>query len=131
MIDGRGGGIGCSLVAQIGQQLPRVHVIALGTNPKATQAMVDAGAHEGYTGEDAIVRYAQEATLIMGAMGLLIPHGLMGELSPEMVMAITQSSATKVLIPMNRCGIKVVSTDMPLQHYINQAVALAKEELSL
>ncbi|MFI3208416.1 MAG: DUF3842 family protein [Eubacteriales bacterium] len=129
VIDGRGGGIGKSLVEKLRYTMPQADIIAIGTNPVATEVMLRAGATSSYTGEASIQEYAKKADLIMGVMGILIPHGLMGELTPAMVMAITESDAMKVLVPMNRCGIKVPVEDKPLSSHIEAAIELAKTEL--
>lgn len=130
VIDGRGGGIGRTLVEKLRSSLPCGNIIAIGTNPTATEVMMKAGATSSYTGEASIKELTKSADLIMGVMGILIPNGLMGELTPDMVMAITESKAMKVLVPMNRCGIKVPVDDKPLSTHIEAAIQLAKEELS-
>lgn len=131
VIDGRGGGMGKIIVEKLREAIPEAHVIAIGTNPFATQVMSKAGATASYTGEDHIKYFAKEANLIMGVMGILIPNGLMGELTPGMVLAITESKAIKVLVPMNRCGIKVAVEEKPLGVHIDEAVNLAKKELEI
>lgn len=129
VIDGCGGGMGKTIVEKLRISIPLAEVIAIGTNPVATQAMRKAGATASYTGEEYIKTFSREADLIMGVMGILIPNGLKGELTSDMVLAITSSDALKVLVPMNRCGIKVPVDDQPLSVHIDSAVALALEEL--
>lgn len=130
VIDGRGGGIGKILVERLRDTIPHGNIIAIGTNPVATDVMFRAGATSSYTGEESIKKYVQDADLIMGVMGILIPHGIQGELTPGMVMAIAESQAMKVLVPMNRCGIKVPVEEKTLSGHIEAAIALAKEELN-
>ncbi len=129
VIDGRGGGIGKTIVEKLRKAMPCANIVAIGTNPYATNIMSQAGATNAFTGEASIKQQVKEAGLIMGVMGILIPHGLQGELTPEMVMAITESSAMKVLVPMNRCGIKVPVDDKPLSSHIESAISLAIDEL--
>ncbi len=129
VIDGRGGGIGKILVEKLRKIMPKANIVAIGTNPFATDVMSQGGATNAFTGESCIKSHVKNADLIMGVMGILIPHGLQGELTPDMVMAITESSAMKVLVPMNRCGIKVPVQDKPLSSHIDDAIALAIEEL--
>ena len=47
------------------------------------------------------------AAVIPGAVGILMADAFLGEITPAMAAAIGQSSAQKILIPMNRCGIIV------------------------
>lgn len=129
VIDGRGGGIGKTLVEKLRKIMPCANIVAIGTNPYATNVMSQAGATNAYTGEASIKVQVKDADLIMGVMGILIPHGLQGELTPEMVLAITECSAMKVLVPMNRCGIKVPVGDKPLSSHIDAAISLAMDEL--
>lgn len=129
VIDGMGGGIGKSIVENL-RTLP-IRLVALGTNPLATERMMAAGAHEGYTGEDAIIAHLQQADIIIGVMGILIPDGLLGEFSTNLVTSICQSKATKILVPMNKCGIKVAAEQRTLAYHIDQAIALAKTEIKL
>ncbi len=130
VIDGRGGGMGKSIVERLRAILPQANIIAVGTNPFAMQVMQKAGATSSYTGEENVIKFAEEADLIIGVMGILIPNGLKGELTPKMVLAITASEAVKVLVPMNRCGIKVAVEEKTLSVHIDEAVELAKQELS-
>ncbi|MFI3172398.1 MAG: DUF3842 family protein [Eubacteriales bacterium] len=130
VIDGCGGGMGKAIVEKLRTSMPQANIIAIGTNPFATQTMMKAGASLAYTGEESIKKFAMEADLIMGVMGILIPNGLKGELTSDMVLAITASKAMKVLVPMNRCGIKVPVDDEPLSVHIDSAVELAIEELN-
>lgn len=130
VIDGRGGGMGRSIVEKLRTALPQANIIAVGTNPFATQVMQKAGATSSYSGEENVIKFAEEADLIIGVMGILIPNGLKGELTPKMVLAITSSEAVKILVPMNRCGIKVAIEEKTLNVHIDDAVKLAKQELS-
>jgi hypothetical protein len=51
----------------------------------------------------------------------------MGELSPRIAEAVGSSRAAKVLLPINRCGIHVVSVrEAPLATHIDNAVAVIK-----
>ncbi|WP_409969485.1 DUF3842 family protein [Bengtsoniella intestinalis] len=128
VIDGMGGGIGKSIVEGLHDQ--PIRLVALGTNPTATAHMVCAGAHEGYTGEETIVSYVTQADIIIGAMGILIPNGLLGEFSTSLVTSICQSPAIKILVPMNKCGIKVAFEKKALSYHIDHAILLAKEEIA-
>lgn len=108
IIDGQGGGVGKALVTKLVKALPEVPLIALGTNALATSAMLKAGAAHGATGEHAIAWQCRDADLILGVTGLLVTGAMMGEVSPGISAAIGQSRASKILIPSERCGLKVV-----------------------
>lgn len=124
IVDGQGGGVGRALVAALRARLPQGHVIrALGTNSSATTAMLRAGADEAATGEHAIVRNAPRAGIIAGPIGIVLASSLMGELTPAMAVAIAQSDAQKVLLPMERCGAHIVgAAPGPMGEAIEHAV---------
>ncbi|MDR1246272.1 MAG: DUF3842 family protein [Clostridiales Family XIII bacterium] len=125
VIDGQGGGIGRSIVEKLKVSVPDALVLALGTNATATDRMLKAGADEGATGENAIVYNVKNVDIITGVIAILNANALMGELSPKIAEAIGASSAFKVLLPINRCGIHVVSVkDAPLSTHIDNAVAV-------
>lgn len=103
VMDGMGGGIGAQIVARIKPLAGEAHeVIALGTNAIATAAMMKTGASVGATGENAILVNVPRADLILGPIGVAIPHSLMGEITPAMAGAVALSPAMKVLVPMTQ-----------------------------
>ncbi len=125
IIDGQGGGVGRALVAALKArpECAGCTVIALGTNALATQAMLRAGADEGATGENAITVNAPRADIIAGPIGIVLADSLLGELTPNMAVAIAASPAQKVLVPMERCQAHVVGTSpQPLGALVEQAV---------
>lgn len=109
VIDGQGGGIGKALVAALKQLAPSLPVTALGTNATATMAMLRAGADQGATGENAICYQCAGADIIVGVIGILHANAMLGEISPAIAAAVSGSEAQKVLIPLDRCGLHVVS----------------------
>lgn len=127
VIDGQGGGIGKALVERIKAAVPQARVIALGTNAVATGQMLRAGADDGATGENAIIHNMQHVDIVAGVIGILNANAMMGELSPAMAAAIGGSHTYKVLLPVNRCGIHVVSVeDAPLGKHVENAVTAIK-----
>lgn len=123
VIDGQGGGIGKSLVEKLRARLSDVHILALGTNPLATSAMLKAGANEGASGENAVVYNARKADIITGSIGIIAADAMLGEMSPAMAKAVADSDAVKILIPLSRCNIIVAGTgSQPLPVYIDEAV---------
>jgi len=130
VVDGQGGGIGKHITAKIRKELPleEVEILALGTNAMATAAMLKAGANEGATGENAIVRNAGLVDVIVGSLGIVLAEGMLGEVTPRMAASIAASPALKLLLPLNRSGVEVIGvTSEPLPHLIDKLVARLKE----
>ena len=128
VVDGQGGGIGKAIVEKLRRELPEdVDIVALGTNAVATMLMLKAGANEGASGENAIMYNVGKVDIIIGSIGIISANSMLGELTPKMAQAISESSAKKILIPLNRCNIEIVGVkNEPLPHYIDNAVALVK-----
>lgn len=124
VVDGQGGGIGRALIERIKNNVLGGEIIAVGTNSIATAAMMKAGATTVATGENAVVYNAGRADVIVGSIGIIAANAMCGELSPSMANAISSSEAIKILIPLNRCGLKVmgVNTDS-LPKILDEAVA--------
>ena len=130
VIDGQGGGMGRGLGGGVKKKRPPLHGRAPGTNALATAAMLRSGADDGATGENAVVFNAHRADVLLGPIGVLTPNGLLGEVSPAMAAAIGGSEAVKILLPSQRCSIRLaVGEPQPLQFYLDQAVRLLGEEL--
>lgn len=128
VIDGQGGGIGKTLIERLRLVLgDDTEILALGTNALATSLMLKAGANEGASGENAIVLNAPKADIIIGSVAILAVNSMLGELTPAMAKAIAESSAKKILIPLNRCGITIAGVGRePLPHYVNEVADLVK-----
>ncbi len=128
VVDGQGGGIGRAIVEKIKAALPNVEVVALGTNSAATGQMLRAGADDGATGENAIIHNMKSADVVVGVIAIINANSMMGELSPAMAQAIGESRAFKVLLPINRCNIHVVSVEeVPLSVHLDNAVRTIRE----
>ena len=105
-------------------------MLALGTNAVATGQMLRAGADEGATGENAIIHNMQHVDIVIGVIGILNANSMMGEMSPAMAAAIGGSHTFKILLPINRCHIHVVSVeDLPLGSHIDNAVKVLGDYL--
>ena len=119
VIDGQGGKMGKGLVEMLKKSCPEDEILAIGTNSIATAAMLKAGA----AGENPAVVTSRTADIIVGPMGIVIADSLMGEITPKMAVAIGQSPAKKVLIPVNRCQHFVVGCrDVSMGEYVKLAV---------
>ncbi len=111
VIDGQGGNIGKQLVKDIREAFPEIYIRAIGTNSAATANMLKGGADEAATGENAFIVACREADLIVGPIGIAVADALLGEVSPVMARAVGQSTAKKILIPLNRCDVLVPGVD--------------------
>lgn len=130
VVDGQGGGIGKSIVERIKKEGLKVELLALGTNSAATANMLKAGADAGATGENAIVYNALKTDVIIGVVAILMSNSMMGEMSPKMAQAIGESNALKILIPNDKCNIKIACTqENSLQESIDDAVNILKDYL--
>ncbi|MBO4354242.1 MAG: DUF3842 family protein [Clostridia bacterium] len=115
VIDGQGGNIGRQLVKMISERFPSADITAVGTNSIATSNMMKGGSVSAATGENAAVVGCRTADIIVGPIGITVADALLGEITPKMAVAVGQSRAVKVLIPLNKCetlvaGISDVST---------------------
>jgi len=109
VIDGQGGGIGSTVIKRIKERFEEsVEVIALGTNAIATAQMLKARANKGASGTNAIVQTVKGADMIIGAVGIIMPHAMMGEVTPRMAEAVSCSQAKKVLLPLIQENIAIV-----------------------
>jgi len=123
VIDGQGGKIGSLLVGRLKAEAGQYTIYAIGTNSIATAAMMKAGADFGATGENPIVVTCRDADIIVGAIGIVVADSLVGEITPAMSVAIGQSTAQKVLLPINRCNNYIVGArDLPMNDLIDAAI---------
>ena len=130
IVDGQGGGMGRALAEAVKKDFPDLWVRALGTNALATAAMRKGGADEGATGENAVVFGAGRAHILLGPVGVLAANGLLGEVTPRMAEAIGASGAVKILLPSQRCSIRLaVGPGQPMQYYLDEAMRLLDEEV--
>ena len=70
-----------------------------------------------------VLRNAIDADVIIGPMGIIVAHSIMGEVTPKMAEAVGGSRAQKILIPVTSCKITVAGTaDLQLSGYVRMAV---------
>lgn len=123
--------MGKLLVEAVKSRLPRAEVYALGTNSIATATMLKAGADYGATGENPVVRGVMDADAVLGPVGIVVAHAILGEVTPAMAEAVGGCRAKKFLIPMNSCGVVVAGVkEQPLPAYVAQAVEQLAAELT-
>lgn len=128
IIDAQGGGIGRQLAASAKKNVPELLVTAVGTNSAATAAMLRAGADRGATGENAVIAGCRRADIIAGPLGIVVADALLGEITPAMAVAVGQSRARRILIPVNHCDNLVVGVqDLNLGGLIQEAVEIIKK----
>lgn len=128
IVDGQGGGIGRQLVEEIKLSGLNCHITAVGTNTAATAAMLKAGAEQGATGENAVKVCCREADVIMGPVGIAIADSLLGEITPEMALAVGQSRARRLLLPVNHCRNVIVGvSDLSVRALTAEAVRVLGE----
>ena len=135
VIDGQGGGIGRQLVERIKAEIPSAEITGVGTNVSATIAMQKAGADHSATGENAVVVACRKSDLVAGPLGIVIADSLYGEITPKMALAVSQSSAVRILVPVNLCdnyvaGIAVSSMTKLVEDCVSKMKSLPAYDCS-
>ena len=73
---------------------------------------------------------SRNAEIIVGPIGILSADSLLGEITPAMAVAIGQSPAKKLLLPVNQCSNIVVGTQsLSLSKLMDEAVELLRSML--
>jgi hypothetical protein len=124
IIDGQGGGIGSTIIKKIKASFGEsVEIIALGTNAIATAQMLKAGANRGASGENAIVRTVARVDVVVGTLGVMLAHAMMGEVTPKMADAVSGCAATKLILPISQENVDLIGvSDDPLPHMVETLV---------
>jgi hypothetical protein len=122
VIDGQGGGIGSVIIRKLKEKFgERVEIIALGTNAIATSQMLKARANKGASGSNAIVHTVRNVDLIIGPVGIIMPHAMMGEVTCEMAQAVCLASARKILLPLTQENLVIVGVSgLPLPQLVDE-----------
>lgn len=126
LIDGQGGRLGQLLAEAITAEGLSCDLLAIGTNSIATSAMLKGGAKQGATGENPVIVACRDADVIVGPIGIVSADSLLGEITPAMAVAIGQSKALKLLLPVSHCSNQVVGVK-PLS--MNEMVKATVERL--
>ena len=120
VIDGQGGGIGSTIIKTIKAHLGEtVDIVALGTNAIATAQMLKARANRGASGENAIARTVDRVDVVIGTLGILLAHAMMGEVTPKMAEAVSGCSAVKLILPISQENVDLIGVSQdPLPHLV-------------
>lgn len=133
IVDAQGGGIGKQLVSMLKKNRPEYEITAVGTNSAATLAMLKAGADHTATGENAVIVGCRRADFIIGPIGIVIADSMYGEITPAMAVAVGQSSAAKILLPINHCsniiaGVQNLNTASLIKNVLEELDKLVKTD---
>ncbi len=134
IIDGQGGKLGKQLIEAIKARIKNIEITAIGTNGIATSTMLKSGADYAATGENPILVACRKADIIIGPIGIVIADSLMGEITPKMATAISQSNTLRILIPANKCdniiaGVPDLSMSALISDTINKLTELIYSDL--
>ena len=126
VIDGQGGGIGSAIIRKLRQAFEeRIEVIALGTNAIAAAQMLKARANRGASGENAIRQTVLKVDIILGPIGIVLAHAMMGEVTPAMAEAVAASPAPKLLLPLSQENVAVVGcAPLPLPKLVDALIEM-------
>jgi choline-glycine betaine transporter len=126
VIDGQGGGIGSAIIKKIKELYGEtVDVVALGTNAIATAQMLKAGANRGASGENAIVQTTKSVDVILGPLGIIVAHAMMGEVTPGIAEGVAGSPAPKFLLPLTQEKVTIVGVArQPMPHLIEELISM-------
>lgn len=128
VIDGQGGRLGQLIVEGIKKEAMKADIYAIGTNSIATSAMLKAGADFGATGENPVVVACRDADVITGPIGILSADSLLGEITPAMAVAVGQSRALKLLLPVSQCNNRVVGVKpLTMGEMVGETIEKLKE----
>lgn len=131
VIDSKGGGIGKQIIMNIKKEKLDMEVVAVGTNSVATETMLRAGADLAVTGENACLVNARTADYIIGPVGIVIADSIHGEITPKMALAVAQSLAKRILLPLNQCDNYVVGIEKnSMNDLVDQAIQCLKSFLN-
>ncbi|MGE4452926.1 MAG: DUF3842 family protein [Sphaerochaeta sp.] len=108
VIDGQGGSLGKALVSAIKKTYNQLEILGIGTNSLAASAMLKSGADAIATGENPVLVACRSADIIIGPLGIITSDALHGEITPAMALAVAQSGAHKILIPISKCNVVIV-----------------------
>ena len=128
VIDGQGGQLGGQLIKSLKLNFKDINITAVGTNATATVTMLKAGANQASTGENPVVVACRKAHVIIGPIGIVIADALFGEITPQMAVAVGQSDAVRILLPINKCDNLVAGvSDLNMTTIIDDVISKVKD----
>lgn len=129
VVDGQGGGIGKLIIEKLRKTMgENIEITALGTNALATALMLKAGANQGASGENAICVTVKKMEVVLGPIAIIVANSMLGEITPKIALAIAEADAEKVLMPLNKSKITIVSSyNEPLPHLVEMMVKKVEE----
>lgn len=132
VIDGQGGRLGRLLCEGIIKNNIKCDLYGIGTNSIATQAMLKAGVTNAATGENPVIVACRDADIIVGPIAIVSADSLLGEITPKMALAIGQSNAVKLLLPVSHCnnlvvGVKQLSMGEMIENAINDIINITNK----
>lgn len=128
ILDGQGGGVGRQIAERLVAERLNADLIVVGTNAAATSNMMRAGVTAGATGENAWCFNCARADIIVGPIGIILANAMHGEISPKMAMAVMESSAERILIPVQNKHVTIAGLpDLALTDYLSDAVRIVRE----
>ena len=131
VIDGQGGQLGSQIIRELLTKISGIQITAVGTNAVATASMLKAGATKAATGENPVIVACRKADIIIGPIGIVIADSLMGEVTPAMAVAVGQSDAARILIPVNKCENMVAGvSNLPTSVLIQDAISKINQFLT-
>ncbi len=120
VIDGMGAGIGKQIVERLtAAQIP-AEITVVGANSAATSNMMRPGIAAA-TGENACIYNTGRADIIIGPIGIILPNAMNGEISPAMALAVAQSEAERILIPVSNQHVTIAGMpNITLAHALDE-----------
>lgn len=131
VIDGQGGQLGGQMIKLLKENFQNIKIMAVGTNATATSCMLKAGAEQAATGENPLIVACRKADVIIGPIGIVIADSLFGEITSKMAVAVGQTDAVRILLPINKCdnivaGVSDLSTAKILEDVILKLKGIIK-----
>ena len=128
VIDGQGGQLGGQLIKSLKLNFKEINITAVGTNATATATMLKAGVNQAATGENPVVVACRKADVIIGPVGIVIADALYGEITPKMAVAVGQSDAVRILLPVNKCTNLIAGVfDVNMTTIIDDVISKVKD----
>ncbi len=124
VVDGMGAGLGKGIVERLCNLNLNIKMIVVGTNSAATANMMRPGVAAAATGENACIYNCGKADIVLGPIGIILPNAMNGEISPKMALAIAESEAEKILIPVSNQHFTIAGIpNIPLSHALDDVAA--------